>query len=100
MERYLMELYPNFMRYIRNKKRTNGYKIISIEAQLVESSIFINGLYNRLKINDIAIPVHDSIVIPTENEQYFLGKLIESFKAVFPYLPENNIKALFRITEY
>jgi len=100
MEAYLMELYPNFMRYIRNKKRTNGYKIISIEAQLVESSIFINGLYNRLKINDIAIPVHDSIVIPTDKEQYFLGKLVESFKSVFPYLPENNIKALFRITEY
>ncbi|WP_026837008.1 hypothetical protein [Gillisia sp. JM1] len=100
MERYLMELYPNFMKYIRNKKRVKGYKIISIEAQLIESSIFIDGLYSQLNKTDVAIPVHDSIIVPTENEGYFLDKLIYIFKQTFPYISNGHIKELFRITQY
>jgi len=100
MERYLMELYPNFMQYIRDKKRKRGYKIVSIEAQLIESSIFIDRLYNQLTNEDIAIPVHDSIIVPKEHEQYYLNKLEVIFKTIFPFIPIEQIKPLFRITEY
>lgn len=99
MERYMMQLYPNFINYIRTKKRKLGYKIISIEAQQIESDIFIDKLYNKLNNSATAIPVHDSIIIPSSDKDFYLNILIDIFKDKFPYFEKDHIRPLFRITD-
>ena len=100
MEKYLMQLYPNFMKYVRDKKFKDGYKVISHEAQKIESSIFITGLFSQLEPGDFAIPVHDSIIVEADKIEYYLNKLIQIFQEKFPFLGEHHVKDLLRITQY
>lgn len=104
MELYLMQLYPSFMQYIREKKLKacqeigykDGFKIISHEAQQIEARIFIERIYNT-ELPVPAIPIHDSLLVPTNYTDYYHAKLIESFKKEFPYLTDNQYNNLFRI---
>ena len=100
-ERYLLELYPKFMQHIREEKRKNGYKSISINAQLIESSIFIDALFLRLKHgDDFAVPVHDSIIVKVAEVDYFKNILISIFEDKYPMLPTEIISNLFKIENY
>jgi hypothetical protein len=99
-ETYLMGVYPDFMKYLREKKRVNGYKSISIEAQQIEAGIFINDLFTRLDNNHFAVPVHDSIIVKSNDVNQFLIKLIDIFRSKFPLLSRQQVQNLFRITYY
>jgi len=100
-ERYLLELYPDFMKWIRATKSKNGYKSISIQAQLTESSLFINDLFLGLEHGKhFAVPVHDSILVKSNEVDYFKSKLFAIFGNRFPMLTAEQIKKLFTITYY
>ncbi len=100
-ERYLMELYPEFMEWIRDTKHKNGYKSISIKAQITESCLFINDLFLGLEHGkDFAVPVHDSILVKSNEVDYFLNKLFAIFENRFPMLTPEEVKNLFTITYY
>lgn len=99
-EKYLLELYPNFMKYLREKKRIKGYKTVSIEAQQIESSIFINGLFKNLTDQEFAVPVHDSIMVKSGETDQYLDKLVYIFRRKFPFLTSKQVQDLFRVTQY
>lgn len=100
MEKYLIDLYPSFMKQVRGLKLKNGYKSISHEAQKIESSIFITRLFSQLEPGDIAIPVHDSIIVEEDKVDYYVEKLIKIIKEKFSILDEYYIKKLLRVTYY
>jgi len=97
-EIYLLECYPNFILYLRNKKRLNGYKSVSHEAQRIEAKIFITGIFTDLKENDFALPVHDSLIVRKDEVKKYLKKLAENLTNQFPTL--TNAKELFKIKTY
>ena len=99
-EKYLLELYPEFMRSVREKKRVNGYKTVSVEAQQIEANIFIESLYRGLEPGQFAVPVHDSIMIKQNEVEYFLIKLIDIFRVRFPLLSRQQVRDLFRVKNY
>ena len=99
-EQYLRELYPDFMQWIRTNKQKNGYKSISIEAQKIESSLFINDLFTSLDAGAFAVPVHDSIIVKAGEVQYFKQKLFNIFAKQYPMLNVNIVKDLFKVEYY
>lgn len=99
-EKYLLELYPDFIRYIREKKRIKGYKTVSIEAQQIEASIFIDGLFKDLTDQEFAVPVHDSVIVKSGEAHQYLNKLVYIFRRKFPLLTAKQAHKLFRVTQY
>jgi hypothetical protein len=99
-ERYLIDLFPEFMKWVRESKRTNGYKSISIQAQQIESSFFIDGLFASLKENDFAVPIHDSIIVKAQEVEYFKNKLIAIFEDRYTMLTRDQVSNLFKIENY
>lgn len=107
-ERHLYEMFPFFMAYIRMKKQQRGYRSVSIDATTLESKIFIDGIFNRVeatKESFFAIPVHDSLIVRSEEAnryQQILFELIKSeFKGIFDiYGSQLTASSLFRITHY
>lgn len=97
-EKYLLQLYPDFIQYIRNEKRLYGYKYVSHMAQRKEASIFITGIFKNLNQNDFALPVHDALIIKEKEVEKYLNKLVASFKTIFPLV--ENPRELFKIKNY
>lgn len=97
-ERYLLQCYPDFIHYLRNKKRLNGYKSVSQQAQQIEAKIFITGIFKDLKENDFALPVHDSLIVRKDEVKRYLNTLVENLINQFPTL--TNAKELFKIKTY
>ena len=107
-EKYLYQMYPAFMGYIRMKKQQKGYRSVSIDATTVESKIFIDGIFNRVearKESFFAIPVHDSLIVRREEAVRYKQILFElikrEFKGIFDiYGNQLTASSLFRITHY
>jgi hypothetical protein len=99
-EKYLRELYPDFMKNLREKKRVTGYKSVSIEAQQIEASIFIDGLFSQLDNDQFAVPVHDAVLVKSDEVEKFKIKLINIFRSKFTLLTHEQVQNLFRITYY
>lgn len=97
-EKYLLELYPQFILYLREKKRYHGFKIVSHTAQQIEANIFITEVFTNLKENDFALPVHDALIVrQTEIEKYH-NLLAMNLTKQFPTL--TNAKELLKIKLY
>lgn len=87
-EKYLCQLYPTFMWWLRNKKFENGYKYIASEAMKLEADIFINKNYTDLLPQYFAVPIHDSIICKEEHVEFFKNRIVgiiqETFGEYFP----------------
>lgn len=99
VERYLIQLYPYFMHYVRELKRLQGYKYISQQAQAIESRIFIDNIFT-LDNNLFAVPVHDSLLVRCDEVKEILSKLVRSFLDTFSFLDSDQARELFRITYF
>lgn len=100
-ERYLLDMYPNFMEWVRKTKSKKGYKSISINAQITESDLFINDLFLSLEHEKhFAVPFHDSIIVKADEVNFYLDRLINIFENRFEMLDKEQIKKLFRISLY
>ncbi len=91
IESALSTLYPEFMNWIENRKKTKGYKEICHLAQKIEASIFI------FEYKSFAIPVHDSLLVRESEKLIYLNILVDRFHAKFPEIDKNKIKELFKI---
>lgn len=100
MEKHLTDMYPCFMKYIRNKKISEGYKSPSIEAQRLESDIFIRDLFISLHHGEFAVPIHDSILVKRAEVNLFMEKLVTIFETRFPHLSKEIITKLFSIKHF
>lgn len=99
-EKYLMELYPTFMSWLRERKYKTDYKTISIEAQRLESDIFIRQLYTDLDEDKFAIPIHDSIICKVEDVEFFRNRLIKIVQDTFSDFPPSLFEDIFKVKEY
>ena len=101
MERILSDMFPSFMDYIRTTKRKKGYRAVSIDAQKLESALFIYGLFPLLVHDDFAIPRHDSVIVKDSDVERIYQMLKELFMEQHPHLnltPE-QVNNLFRLTK-
>lgn len=87
-EKYLCQLYPTFMWYVRNQKYENSYTYIAYEAMKLEANIFIKQNYTNLPSEYFAEPVHDSIICKAEHVEFFKDRLVNIFRETFKdYFP-------------
>jgi hypothetical protein len=63
-------LFPTVYSFIRNFKKTNGYKIISHRLQNIESDFIFKGVCSKLIKRDIKyFTVHDSVCVKHSNRE-------------------------------
>ena len=98
-EKYLMEMYPLFMEYIRKLKRENSYKSIPIKAQKNEAKIFVGEFFNDLDNDFFAIPVHDSILTLQSNVKYVESRLKTIMQTQYPFLSDEHLTNLFTVED-
>ena len=86
MERVLMELFPNWITYIRREKKKKKYQAVAIEAQKAESALFIFGIFPYLSDEDFAIPVHDSLIVKESDAKGYTNMLATLFEMQHKHL--------------
>jgi len=100
-EQFLRLNYPDFWTYIRDEKRRNGFKTISIQAQKKESDIFIRDLFLCLDHGKhFAVPNHDSILVKKSEADKFVNLLMRLLKNKFPSLTDSQCKWLLKVKPY
>jgi len=96
-ENCLLQLYPDFMKWLRETKGRFGYKYISYQGQRLESGIFIRDIFQEITDGTFCVPIHDSLIIKTQNKVYFEGILKSIFKKRFPFLTGEQITGFLNI---
>jgi hypothetical protein len=90
--------YPDFVKYITYFKDCHGYKKLSQQGQSREANIFIDGVYSEIG-DKFAVSVHDSILVKSEEVDYFnrvlVGLMQKNHPFVNPELFENVIKPTY-----
>jgi len=95
----LKKMYPDFAQWIIDYKTKHGYKAISQNAQNVEASIFVWGLFKDLN-NEFCITKHDSILVKTTDVEYFKQKLIKIMQDKFNFVAPGVFENVLKITNY
>jgi hypothetical protein len=105
LERYLLEMYPQFITYLRAEKVLNDYKYVSQLAQRLEASIFIDGIFDADLGTDFfgfAVPIHDSLIVKETEEDYWRALLYQKFIEVFelPYILNKRLPLMIKTKKY
>jgi len=105
LERYLLEMYPQFITYLRAEKVLNDYKYISQLAQRLEASIFIDGIFDADLGTDFfgfAVPIHDSLIVKESEEDDWRALLYRKFIEVFalPEILESLLPLMIKTKKY
>jgi len=95
----LKKMYPDFAQWIIDYKTRHGYKAISQNAQNVEASIFVWGLFKDLN-NEFCITKHDSILVKQTEVEYFKQKLIKIMQDKFNFVAPGVFENVLRIKNY
>jgi len=95
----LKQMYPSFAQWIIDYKTKHGYKAISQNAQNVEASIFVWGLFKDLN-DEFCITKHDSILVKTTEVKYFKQKLIKIMQDKFTFVDPEAFNNVLKITNY
>lgn len=103
-ERYLLEMFPLFMHWIRLEKLDKGYKYIPHLAQKKEASIFIDGIFGKVQEHSFgfAVPIHDSLLVKEHHEDYWRERLYNAFRETFPHLtlPNSLLETMIKTKAY
>ena len=105
LERYLLEMYPQFITYLRAEKVLNDYKYVSQLAQRLEASIFIDGIFDADLGTDFfgfAVPIHDSLIVKETEEDYWRALLYQKFIEVFelPHILNKRLPLMIKTKKY
>jgi hypothetical protein len=105
LERYLLEMYPQFITYLRAEKVLNDYKYISQLAQRLEASIFIDGIFDAdlgTEFFGFAVPIHDSLIVKESEEDYWRALLYQKFIDAFelPEILESRLPLMIKTKKY
>lgn len=105
LERYLLELYPQFITYLRAEKILNDYKYVSQLAQRLEASIFISGVFDAdlgTEFFGFAVPIHDSLIVKESEEEYWRALLYQKFTEVFdlPHILNKRLSTMIKTKKY
>jgi len=91
----LSELFPNFMGWINNTKKEEGYKRVSYIGQSQEAKIFVE-VYKELPEEMFGLIIHDSIMCLEKDTAYIKNQLIGRTKEIFCILQEHDLSSLFK----
>ena len=79
----LLKIYPTVGEYIKKVKERGTYKDFSIGLQKEESTIFIDGLYPRLKEKlSTVLTKHDAFIVKKEQVELAMEIITDYFKAI------------------
>tara|TARA_A200000113_G_scaffold220858_1_gene231664 strand:- start:103 stop:1464 length:1362 start_codon:yes stop_codon:yes gene_type:complete len=97
--RALVDLFPEFMGWIKEIKDAEGYQAISHIGQKAEANIFVK-VFQQLPDNIFSLIIHDCI-LTTENNtlmvrQLLVNRLRELYGDIIP--AENNLDKVFKIS--
>ena len=97
--RALVDLFPEFMGWIKDIKDAEGYRAISHIGQKAEANIFVK-VFQQLPDNIFSLIIHDCI-LTTENNtlmvrQLLVNRLRELYGDIIP--AENNLDRVFKIS--
>lgn len=76
-------LFPTVLEWINDYKKKNGDNQFSIDLQLKESNIFVDNLYERVKLKKyFVLTKHDSLIIHKNNYYDVIGIVREYFDEI------------------
>jgi hypothetical protein len=105
IESYLLEMFPQFMNWIRAEKVIDGYESVAQLAQRLEASIFIDGIFDLdtgYEQFGFAVPIHDSLIVKEDEEAYWRTVLYSAFLAVFPlpHILDKRLDEMIKTKKY
>jgi hypothetical protein len=105
IESYLLEMFPQFMNWIRAEKIIDGYESVAQLAQRLEASIFIDGIFDLdtgYEQFGFAVPIHDSLIVKEDEEAYWRTVLYSAFLAVFPlpHILDKRLDEMIKTKKY
>lgn len=87
--------YPDWSKWIIDRKHKYGYKALSHIAHIEESNIFIKGLYKEMGDKYWYTTRHDSALIKEQEYDIFKETLIKLMEERFTFVPDGFFKNRF-----
>ena len=96
----LCNVFPSFMKWVNQIKKSKGHKKVAQMGQKLESELFIST-YKKIPDKVFALPIHDCILTTEENANMVKGLLLEKAKTMFPSIISSPITLtnLFKISQ-
>lgn len=96
--RALVDLFPEFMGWIKEIKDAKGYQAISHIGQKAEANIFVK-VFQQLLENIFSLIIHDCILTTENNTELVRQLLVDRLKELYgDIIPtENNLHKVFKI---
>lgn len=91
--------YPEFMEFVRLFKIKFNHESLPQMAQSRESTIFIDGLFNRID-DEFAVTVHDALLCKLSEADEFEAILISLMQQNYPFVEPSLFENVFSREEY